>query len=206
MRAHGEVAHLFVSGVEYECLGRLRKGVCTSHLAERIEPFSTVPVFIHSAPHFHLPSDPNASIILIGAGTGVAPFRAFLEERAALGSPGRSWLFYGQRHRATAFYYRDEWLRFVRSGVLTRFDTAFSHDQAQRIYVQHRMRDRATELWAWLRDGAYIYLCGAARTLAPAVDLALEQIVAKCGHLSPGEAAAFVQLLREKKRYRRDVY
>ena len=206
MRVHGGVAHLFVSSVEYECLGRLRKGVCTSHLAERVALFATVPVFVHAALHFHLPAESEAAVIMIGAGTGVAPFRAFLEERAARGSAGKSWLFFGQRHRATGFYYRDDWLDFLRTGVLTQLDTAFSHDQPERIYVQHRMLEHAPELWTWLRDGAHVYLCGDALMLAPAVDAALEQIAAHCGHLSPREAAAFVQTLREKKRYHRDAY
>jgi sulfite reductase (NADPH) flavoprotein alpha-component len=206
MRLHGAVAQLFVSSIEYECLGRLRKGVCTSYLAERVALLSTVPAFVHAAGHFHLPNDPNAAVIMVGAGTGVAPFRAFLEDRRALGSNGRSWLFYGQRHRATGYYYRDDWLDFLRTGVLTQLDTAFSHDQPERIYVQHRMLERAPELWTWLRHGAHVYLCGAARTLAPGVDAALEQIAAQYGYLSPAQAAAFVQTLRETKRYRRDVY
>ena len=206
MRAHGETAQLFVSSVHYEACGQRRKGVCTSYLAERLEPFSSVRVFIHSAPHFHLPPEPDAAVIMIGAGTGVAPFRAFLEERRALGCCGKHWLFFGQRHEANGFYYREDWLEFVRGGVLTRMDTAFSRDQPERIYVQHRMMEHAPELWRWLNDGASIYLCGDAHLLAPDVDATLAKLAAQCGSLSPHEAALHIENLRATKRYRKDVY
>ena len=143
---------------------------------------------------------------MIGAGTGVAPFRAFLEERRALGCRGKNWLFFGQRHEAHGFYYREDWLEFVRCGILTRMDTAFSRDQPERLYVQHRMMEHAPELWRWLNDGAYIYLCGDARLLAPDVDATLTKLAAQCGSLSPREAALLIENLRATKRYRRDVY
>lgn len=165
-----------------------------------------MPVFVHAAPHFHLPAEPEAAVIMIGAGTGVAPFRAFLDDRSALGCRGSNWLFFGQSHEATGFYYRDDWFDFLRRGVLTQLDTAFSHDQPERIYVPGRMIERAPALWRWLRDGAYVYLCGDPRALAPAVDAALERIAAQCGHLSPQAAAVFIHTLHERKRYRRDVY
>ena len=206
MRVHGTVAQLFVSSVEYESGGRLRRGVCTSYLSDRVALLATVPVFIHAAPHFHLPLDANAAVIMIGAGTGVAPFRAFLEERAALRAEGRSWLFFGQLQAATGFYYRADWNNFLRCGVLTQLDTAFLHDTPQGCNVQDRMLERGAELWAWLCDAAHVYLCGDAHTLAPAVDAALEQIAAQHGRLSPGKTAHFVQTLREQKRYHRDVY
>jgi sulfite reductase (NADPH) flavoprotein alpha-component len=206
MREHGEVAHLFVSSVFYESCGHRRRGVCTGYLANRVPLRSEVPVFVHSAPYFHMPLEPDASVIMIGAGTGVAPFRAFLEERRALGCRGRNWLFFGQRHEARGFYYREDWLELVRCGVLTRLDTAFSPDQPERLYVQHRMMEHAPELWRWLNDGAYIYLCGDARLLAPDVDATLTKLAIQCGSLSPREAALLIQNLRTTKRYRRDVY
>ena len=206
MHERGAVAHLFVSSVFYEACGHRRRGVCTGYLSDRVPLRSTVRVFIHSAPYFHLPPEPDASVIMIGAGTGVAPFRAFLEERRALGCRGKNWLFFGQRHEAHGFYYREDWLEFVRCGVLTRLDTAFSRDQPERLYVQHRMMERAPELWRWICDGAYIYLCGDARLLAPDVDATLIELAAQGGTFSSSEAARFVQNLRSSKRYRKDVY
>jgi len=206
MHEHGAVAHLFVSSVFYEACGHRRRGVCTSYLADRVPLRSDVRVFIHSAPYFHLPPEPDASVIMIGAGTGIAPFRAFLEERRALGCRGKNWLFFGQRHEAHGFYYREDWFEFVRCGVLTRMDTAFSRDQPERLYVQHRMMERAPELWQWLKDGAYIYLCGDARLFAPDVDATLTKLAAQCGSLSTREAALLIENLRATKRYRRDVY
>ena len=206
MHEHGAVAHLFVSSVFYEACGHRRPGVCTGYLADRVSLRSDVRVFVHAAPYFHLPPEPDASVIMIGAGTGIAPFRAFLEERRALGCRGRNWLFFGQRHKSTGFYYREDWLEFTRSGLLTRMDTAFSQDQPERIYVQRRMIEHAPELWRWICDGAYIYLCGDARLLAPDVDATLTKLAAQCGSLSPREAALLIENLHATKRYRRDVY
>jgi sulfite reductase (NADPH) flavoprotein alpha-component len=206
MLVHGEVAHLFVSSVQYTSRNRVWKGVCTSYLAERLALRETVPVFVQPARHFHLPADPGAAVIMIGAGTGVAPFRAFLEERTALGCPGRNWLFLGQLHEATGFYYREDWLRFLNSGILTRLDTAFAEDCQQWKRMQDRLLERGSDLWQWINDGAFIYLCGDARMLAPAVDAVLARIAGQHGGLSCEQAQAFVQTLRDRKQYRRDVY
>ncbi|HUH85616.1 MAG TPA: hypothetical protein VLX85_13485, partial [Stellaceae bacterium] len=173
-------------------------------LAERVAPGSPVPVSVQPAHNFRL-AKPDAPIIMIGPGTGVAPFRAFLQERRAEGATGRNWLFFGDRRRAADFLYEEELLEYRRDGLLTRLDLAFSRDQAERLYVQHRMRESAAELWAWLEEGAHLYVCGAA-AMARDVDQALAAIIARQGKRSAGEAKAYLATLARHQRYQRDVY
>jgi sulfite reductase (NADPH) flavoprotein alpha-component len=206
LKCYPEAAHLLVTNVGFISYGRSRKGVCTSFLAERIEEATQAPVFIHTAKHFRLPDDPAAPIIMIGVGTGLAPYRAYLQERDATGATGPNWLFFGEQHRAANFYHEKEWAAYGSSGLLTRFDTAFSRDQSQKVYVQHRMREVGREIWSWLQDGAYLYVCGDAERMAPDVDAAVHAIAEEHGAMSKEAAAEYVATLRTEKRYRRDVY
>ncbi len=197
--------HFIIDVIRYESHGRQRKGVASSFLAERAENVP-VPVFPTVAKHFHLPEDPNAALIMVGPGTGVAPFRAFLQEREATGAHGKSWLFFGAQREKSDFYYRDEFEAFQKDGYLTRIDTAFSRDQAEKVYVQHRMREKAGELWKWLEEGAYFFVCGDARRMAKDVDATLRKIVQEQGGKSTDGANEYVEKLKNEKRYKRDVY
>ncbi len=200
----GEV-HLTVAAVRYQKHGRLRKGIASTFLAERAAAGAEVPVFVQAAHGFRLPPDGGAPIIMIGPGTGIAPFRAFLQERRARGAAGRNWLFFGDQRRSCDFLYEEEFRGYQRDGLLSRLDCAFSRDQAERVYVQHRMRESSAELWSWLEDGAALYVCGAAR-MARDVDAALAAIVARQGRRSLGEAKAYLAALSRDRRYLRDVY
>jgi sulfite reductase (NADPH) flavoprotein alpha-component len=202
-KAHPGEVHLTVGIVRYELGGRPRKGVCSTFLAERAE---IVPVFIHKSPGFRLPSDPTRPVIMIGPGTGIAPFRAFLEERRATAPNSKNWLFFGDQHVATDFLYRDELEAMFNEGILTRLDTAFSRDQAEKVYVQHRMLEHSATLWEWIQDGAHLYVCGDAKRMARDVDDALLRIVSEQGGLTDEAARAFVNQLKSEKRYQRDVY
>jgi sulfite reductase (NADPH) flavoprotein alpha-component len=206
LRRYPEQAHLLVTNVGFVSHGRARQGVCTSFLSGRIEENTRVPAFIHSAKHFRLPEDPAAPIIMIGVGTGLAPYRGYLQEREATGATGRNWLFFGEQRRAANFYHEKEMADYSASGLLTRFDTAFSRDQASKIYVQHRIRECGREVWSWLQDGAYLYLCGDAERMAPDVDAAIHAVAEEQGGMSKEAAAEHVANLRTTKRYRRDVY
>jgi sulfite reductase (NADPH) flavoprotein alpha-component len=198
---------LTVGVVRYvNSLGRQCKGVASTYLAERLRTGQKARVFIHASHHFAPPADPNAPMIMVGPGTGIAPFRAFLQDRAADGARGRNWLFFGDQHRELDFLYRQELEAWLVKGVLSRLDTAFSRDQPEKIYVQHRMLERAREIWAWLQEGAHFYVCGDARRMARDVDLALKQIVAEQGGMSAEAAAGFVSDLARCGRYARDVY
>jgi len=205
-KAHPGQVHLTVGAVRYELHGRARKGACSTFLAERALALGKVGVFVHSNKAFRPPADPAAPMIMVGPGTGVAPFRAFLEERAATRAPGKNWLFFGDQKAATDFLYHDELSALRASGVLTRLDVAFSRDQKEKIYVQNRMLEHAAELWSWLEQGAHFYVCGDASRMAKDVDAALHQVVEQAGGRSPAEAAAYVQSLKTAKRYQRDVY
>ncbi len=205
-KAHPNQVHLTVGAVRYELNGLPRKGVCSTFLAERALAHGTAGVFVHSNKAFRPPADPAAPMIMIGPGTGIAPFRAFLEERAATQAPGKNWLFFGDQKAATDFLYRDELQALRASGVLTRLDLAFSRDQPEKIYVQNKMLDNAAELFAWLEQGAYFYVCGDASRMAKDVDAALHHVIERAGNRTPDEAAAYVQSLKSAKRYQRDVY
>lgn len=205
-RAHPQEVHLTVAIVRYQTLGRDRVGVCSTYMADRVElGRQSVRVFVSSS-HFRPPEDTARDMILVGPGTGIAPFRAFLQDKAAKGGTGRAWLFFGDQRRATDFLYEEEWKAYLESGVLTRMDTAFSRDQAQKIYVQDRMREQGAALWEWIHGGAAFYVCGDAKRMAKDVDLALHGIIERHGNLTPAEAVDFVKVMKKEKRYQRDVY
>lgn len=204
-KAHPDAVHLTVSAVRYDNGRRQRKGVSSTFLADRAGK-ADVPVFVQEASHFRPPRQGDTPMIMVGPGTGVAPFRAFLQERRARGDRGRNWLFFGERHAASDFYYRDE-LRALRDdGLLTRLDLAFSRDQAAKVYVQDRMREHGAQLWAWLQEGAHFYVCGDAARMARDVDATLRQVVAAHGGMDADAAAAYVARMTADKRYVRDVY
>jgi sulfite reductase (NADPH) flavoprotein alpha-component len=206
-RVTPETIHLTVAAVRYRLRGRARKGVASTFLADRLEVGETIPVFLHSAKGFRMPEDPSAPMIMVGPGTGVAPFRAFLQDREASGAPGKSWLFFGDQRRATDFLYGDEFEKMAASGLLARLDTAFSRDQEEKVYVQHRMLEHGAELWKWIaEEGAYFYVCGDAKRMAKDVDAALKRIAIERGGLSEEEATEFLDGMKRAKRYRRDVY
>lgn len=205
-KAHPGEVHLTVAIVRYELAGRSRKGVCSTFLADRVEAGIPVPVFVHKSAHFRLPDDATKPVIMVGPGTGIAPFRAFLEERQITGASGKNWLFFGDQHAATDFLYRDELEAMQKNGTLHRLDLAFSRDQAEKIYVQDRMIERAAELWAWLQEGASFYVCGDAKRMAKDVDAALHRIAEQAGGMNADAAADFVRRLKGEKRYLRDVY
>lgn len=201
-----EQVHLTVGAVRFEnSLGRSCKGVASTFLADRLRPGQRVRVFVQPSHRFGLPSH-EKPIIMVGPGTGVAPFRSFLQERRVVNASGRSWLFFGDQRAADDFLYREELEDHLRHGTLTRLDTAFSRDQAEKVYVQHRMLEHAAELWAWLEDGAHFYVCGDAKRMANDVDKALRQVASQAGKLSPTEVDAFIQDLTRTGRYQRDVY
>lgn len=205
-KAHPGQVHLTVGAVRYEAGGRHRKGVCSTYLAERARSHGAAPVFVHSNKAFRPPADGATPIIMVGPGTGIAPFRAFLQERAAVGATGRNWLFFGDQRAATDFLYRDQLEGWRTDGRLHRLDTAFSRDQSEKVYVQHRMHENAAELWAWLEAGAHFYVCGDASRMAKDVDTALHRIVETVGGKSPDDAVAYIQSMKTAKRYQRDVY
>jgi len=206
LRVFPDQVHLIVDVVRYESRGRVRKGVCSAFLAERADNV-LVPVYPSSAKHFHMPEDPRVPLIMIGPGTGIAPSRAFLQERQALGARGKNWLFFGSQHERSDFAYKEDWERFTRDGLLTRFDCAWSRDQANKIYVQHKMLEHAADIWKWIDgEGAQFFVCGDARRMAKDVDGALRKIVQEQGGKSVEEANGYVEKLKTDKRYRRDVY
>lgn len=206
LKVHPEEVHLTIAKVNYEQNGRQRKGVASTMFADRLQPGDTVRVFTHATSDFTVPADPNAPMIMVGPGTGVAPFRAFLEERAATGAKGPNWLFFGDQHAAWDFLYEDEFEDLIQRGVLTRLDTAFSRDQAEKIYVQHRMLENGAELFEWLEAGAYFFVCGDAKRMAVDVERALHEIVATHGQRPADAAAGYVDWLKQTHRYVRDVY
>src|SRR5581483_11825749 len=206
LRAFPDQVHFIIDVVRYESNGRQRKGVASTFLAERAENVP-VPVYPTTAKHFHMPEDGNTPLIMIGPGTGVAPFRAFLQDRQVLGAKGRNWLFFGAQREACDYAYRDEFHQMKQDGLLTRLDCAFSRDQAHKIYVQHRMLENAAEIWKWIdSDGAQIFVCGDAQRMAKDVDAALHKIIETEGGKSPEEANEYVEKLKNDKRYKRDVY
>ena len=196
---------LTVSVARYDCEGRSRGGVCSTFLADRAEA-EPVGIFLQASSHFHPPEDGTRPIVMIGPGTGVAPFRGFLQERRATGATGANWLFFGEQHQASDFYYRDELEEWRRDGHLDRLSLAFSRDQREKIYVQHRMAEQGADLWRWIDEGAHVFVCGDASRMAKDVDQTLKAIVARHGGLSADAAADYVAQMQERKRYVRDVY
>jgi sulfite reductase (NADPH) flavoprotein alpha-component len=208
LKAHPESVHLTVAAVRWDARGRTRTGVASTFMAERWEGDTTAGVFGQSQKHFRLPEDTNTPVIMVGPGTGVAPFRAYLEEREAIGAKGRNWLFFGEQRSEQDFFYKDQFEGWVKRGILSRFDTAFSRDQAEKVYVQHRMRSAGAEIWKWLQDGAYFYVCGDKSRMATDVHNELISIAQTHGGKTPEEAKAYVEegMMKTEKRYRRDVY
>ena len=205
LRHHGQV-HLTVRRVTYPWNNRERKGVASTMLADRLDPGAQLRVFVQKSHGFRLPNDPTTPAIMIGPGTGVAPFRAFLHERDATGANGRNWLFFGDQRSAHDYLYQDELADFVARGVLTRLDTAFSRDQDAKVYVQDRILEQGAALFDWLQDGAYIYVCGDAKRMASDVDRALRAVVRREGKMTEESARAYVAGLSASGRYLRDVY
>jgi len=206
LKAFPDQVHLIVDVVRYESHGRVRKGVASSFLAERADD---VPVLVYpsAAKHFHLPEDPDTPIIMIGPGTGVAPFRAYLQERQVIGAKGKNWLFFGSQHEKCDFAYREDFEAFTKERILTRLHCAWSRDQAQKIYVQHKMVENAAEIWKWLdAEGAHFFVCGDARRMAKDVDATLRRIVQEQGGKTVEQANEYVEKLKSEKRYKRDVY
>ena len=207
-KAVGDSVHLTVAVVRFqpERSGHLHRGVCSTFLAERAEGNGKVPVFVHTAKHFRIPENPDTATIMVGPGTGIAPFRAFLQERKATGAKGKNWLFFGEQRATSDFFYKDEFESWQSEAILTKFTTAFSRDQAYKIYVQNRMLENAAELYDWLENGAIFYVCGDASRMAKDVDTALHQIVEKAGSKTSEQAKEYVDALKKEKRYRKDVY
>jgi len=207
LRAHPDQVHLTVGVVRYlNGRGRQCKGVASSFLAERVRPGEKVKVFLQPSHRFHIPPDGQTPMIMVGPGTGIAPFRAFLQERKGTGATGKNWLFFGDQCSECDFLYEDELKGYQREGLLTRLDTAFSRDQREKVYVQHRMLQNGPAIWAWLQEGACFYVCGDAQRMARDVDQTLKQIVAEQGKLSSEAPGAYVAELAKAKRYQRDVY
>lgn len=204
--AHTAEVHLTVAAVRYETHGRLRKGVCSTYMADLVKTGDPVQVFVQPNKNFRLPADGSTPIIMVGPGTGVAPFRAFVEHRAALGSSGKNWLFFGDQHYTYDFLYQLEWQDHLKEGVLTRLDVAFSRDQPEKVYVQDRMIQQAKALYEWLEEGAHFYVCGDANRMAHDVHEALISVVENQAGISREAAEAYVEDLKKTKRYQRDVY
>ncbi len=206
LKAHPEQVHLTVDTLRYEAHGRQRHGVSSTFLADRVTADVPLPVFIQTAKHFRPPEDPARPIIMVGPGTGIAPFRAFLQERKATGAPGKNWLYFGAQRSTSDFFYREELEALQTGGKLHNLSLAFSRDQERKVYVQHRMLENAAEMWRWLEEGAHFYVCGDAKRMAKDVDDALHTILREAGGLSDDNAKDYVQKLKKDKRYQRDVY
>ncbi|MGS3387942.1 NADPH-dependent assimilatory sulfite reductase flavoprotein subunit [Citrobacter portucalensis] len=198
--------HVTVGVVRYEIEGRARTGGASSFLADRVEEEGEVRVFIEHNDNFRLPANPQTPVIMIGPGTGIAPFRAFMQQRAADGAEGKNWLFFGNPHFTEDFLYQVEWQRYVKEGVLSRIDLAWSRDQKEKVYVQDKLRQQGAELWRWINDGAHIYVCGDANRMAKDVERALLEVIAEFGGMDIEAADEFLSELRIERRYQRDVY
>ncbi len=207
LKAYPEQVHLTVATVTYDSMGRKRKGVCSTFLSDRVDATTPIPTFITPGKGFRLPEpEDDTPIIMVGPGTGIAPFRAFLQERRATEAKGKAWLFFGDQTRVNDFLYEEEWEQYQEDGYLHELDLAFSRDQDHKIYVQTRMKERAADFWAWLEEGAIVYVCGDASRMAGDVDKAMHEIIEEQGGRSAEEAAAYVDQMKKDKRYRRDVY
>ncbi len=206
LKANDEEVHLTIGAVRYDAHGRERQGVCSILCAERLQPGDTLPVYIQHNQNFKLPQDPDAPIIMVGPGTGIAPFRSFMQEREEMGANGKSWLFFGDQHFVTDFLYQTEWQKWLKDGVLTKMDVAFSRDTEEKVYVQHQMKKQSTELFEWLEQGAYVYICGDEKHMAHDVHNTLLSIIQEEGAMSKEKAESYLANLQQQKRYQRDVY
>jgi sulfite reductase (NADPH) flavoprotein alpha-component len=206
LTANPDEVHLTIGAVRYHANGRDRKGVCSIFTADRLQPGDSVPIYIQQNENFKLPANPETPIIMVGPGTGVAPFRSFMQEREEMGAEGKSWMFFGDQHFVTDFLYQTEWQKWLKDGVLTKMDVAFSRDTAEKVYVQHRMLEQSEELFEWLQEGAHVYICGDEKHMAHDVHQTLIGIIEKEGSLSREEAEAYLAEMQQQKRYQRDVY
>lgn len=205
-KANPDEAHLTIGAVRYHANGRDRNGVCSVQIAERIQPGDKLPIYIQNNENFKLPENPDTPIIMVGPGTGVAPFRSFLQEREEIGAEGKSWLFFGDQHFVTDFLYQTEWQNWLKDGVLTKMNIAFSRDKAEKVYVQHRMLEHSKELFEWLEEGAVLYICGDEKHMAHDVHQTLLAIIQKEGQMALEQAEEYVAAMKQNKRYQRDVY
>ncbi len=207
LRACPEQVHLTVATVKYEAHGRERGGVASTWFAHRLEDHTKIPVYIQPNKRFRLPApESEAPVIFCGPGTGVAPFRAFVQERAVTGAKGKAWLFFGEQHQNSEFFYETEWNEALQNGALSKLSTAFSRDQTHKIYVQHKMIEEGAEFWKWLDEGGIFYVCGDKTRMAADVDAALHQIIETHGGKSDEETKAYVEDMKKEHRYHRDVY
>ncbi|ASB71419.1 assimilatory sulfite reductase (NADPH) flavoprotein subunit [Bacillus subtilis] len=206
LSANPDEVHLTIGAVRYGAHGRERKGVCSILCAERLQPGDTLPVYVQHNQNFKLPKDPETPIIMVGPGTGVAPFRSFMQEREETGAEGKAWMFFGDQHFVTDFLYQTEWQNWLKDGVLTKMDVAFSRDTEEKVYVQHRMLEHSAELFDWLQEGAAVYICGDEKHMAHDVHHTLLEIIEKEGNMSREEAEAYLADMQQQKRYQRDVY
>jgi sulfite reductase (NADPH) flavoprotein alpha-component len=206
LAANPDEVHLTIGAVRYEAHERERKGVCSTYCAERVKPGDSIAVYIQENDNFKLPEDPATPIIMVGPGTGAAPFRAFMQEREETGAQGKSWLFFGDQHFVTDFLYQTEWQKWLKEGVLTKMDIAFSRDTAEKVYVQHRMLENSVELFKWLEEGAVVYICGDEKNMAHDVHKTLVKIIETEGSMTLEQAEAFLADMQQQKRYQRDVY
>ncbi|UQZ47356.1 assimilatory sulfite reductase (NADPH) flavoprotein subunit [Bacillus sp. PK3-037] len=206
LSANPDEVHLTIGAVRYDAHGRERKGVCSILCAERLQPGDTLPVYVQHNQNFKLPKDPETPIIMVGPGTGVAPFRSFMQEREETGAEGKAWMFFGDQHFVTDFLYQTEWQNWLKDGVLTKMDVAFSRDTEEKVYVQHRMLEQSAELFEWLQEGAAVYICGDEKHMAHDVHNTLLDIIEKEGNMTREEAEVYLADMQQQKRYQRDVY
>lgn len=206
LAANPDEVHLTIGAVRYKAHERERKGVCSTYCADRVKPGDAVAVYVQQNDNFKLPEDPATPIIMVGPGTGAAPFRAFMQEREETGAQGKSWLFFGDQHFMTDFLYQTEWQKWLKEGVLTKMDVAFSRDRAEKVYVQHRMLENSVELFKWLEEGAAVYICGDEKNMAHDVHKTLIKIIETEGSMTLEQAEAYLADMQQQKRYQRDVY
>ncbi|PLR91264.1 assimilatory sulfite reductase (NADPH) flavoprotein subunit [Bacillus halotolerans] len=206
LSANPDEVHLTIGAVRYDAHGRERKGVCSILCAERLQPGDTLPVYVQHNQNFKLPKDPETPIIMVGPGTGVAPFRSFMQEREETGAEGKAWMFFGDQHFVTDFLYQTEWQNWLKDGVLTKMDVAFSRDTEEKVYVQHRMLEQSAELFEWLQEGAAVYICGDEKHMAHDVHNTLLDIIEKEGNMTREKAEIYLADMQQQKRYQRDVY
>ncbi|MCK2003408.1 assimilatory sulfite reductase (NADPH) flavoprotein subunit [[Brevibacterium] frigoritolerans] len=206
LSAYPDEVHLTIGAVRYESHGRERKGVCSILCADRLQPGDLLPIYIQHNQNFKQPKNPDTPIIMVGPGTGIAPFRSFIQDREESEAKGKTWLFFGDQHFVTDFLYQTEWQKWLKTGVLTKMDVAFSRDTDEKVYVQDRMRGQSGELYEWLQKGAAVYICGDEKNMAHDVHNTLIEIIEKEGNMSHADAQAYLEDMQQNKRYQRDVY